>query len=394
MKSAPGRRWPLILLAAALLLAFAFAMFRTGPLAPIRVTVHTVADGAVTPSLFGIGTVEAQRSYAIGPTAAGRLLSVAADVGDSVKAGQVLGQLDPVDLDARVAALDASLARAGNAVVAARAQQRDAAARAKVTAIEVKRYDTLGDQNFVSPSAVEARVQANTSARAAVDAAVAAVAAAQDDLARLQAERDALLAQERNLTLVAPVDGVITARQAEPGNTVVAGQAVLQMIDPTSLWVRTRIDQNRAAGLTEGLDASIELRSHAGKPHMGKVVRVELVSDPVTEERIARVRCDQAFKEGSVGEMAEVTIRLPPSDVGPVVPNAALRHIGGQQGVWRISEGKPRFVVVKTGAESLDGNIRVLDGLSAGDQVVVHAERPLKDGARIKPVEVISGLKR
>ncbi|WP_227817286.1 efflux RND transporter periplasmic adaptor subunit [Nitrogeniibacter aestuarii] len=394
MKFALGRRWPLILLAVVLLGAFAFAMFRTGPLAPIRVTVHTVADGTVTPSLFGIGTVEAQRSYAIGPTAAGRLLSVEADVGDTVIAGQVLGRLDPVDLNARIAALDASLARAGNAVIAAQAQQRDAAAKAKVTAIEAKRYDTLADQKFVSPSAVEARAQANTSARAAVDAAAASVAAAQDDLTRLQAEREALVAQQRNLTLVAPVDGVITARQAEPGNTVVAGQAVLQMIDPSSLWVRTRIDQNRAAGLAEGLDARIELRSHAGDAHMGKVVRVELLSDPVTEERIARVRCDRAFKEGSVGEMAEVTISLPPSDAGPIVPNAALRHINGEKGVWRITEGKPRFVPVSTGAESLDGNIRILNGLSSGDTVVVHAERPLKDGARIKPVEVITGLKR
>jgi len=394
MKSALGRRWPLILLAVVLLGAFAFAMFRTGPLAPIRVTVTTVAKGTVTPSLFGIGTVEAQRSYAVGPTAAGRLLSVEADVGDTVVAGQVLGRLDPVDLDARVAALDASLARAGNAVVAAQAQQRDAAARAKVTAIESKRYDTLGDQKFVSPSAVEARTQAHTSALAAVDAAAATVAAAQDDLARLQAERDALLAQQRNLTLVAPVDGVITARQAEPGNTVVAGQAVLQMIDPSSLWVRTRIDQNRASGLAEGLDARIELRSHAGDAHMGKVVRVELVSDPVTEERIARVRCDKAFKEGSVGEMAEVTISLPPSDAGPVVPNAALRHINGQVGVWRIEEGAPHFMVVTPGPESLDGTVRILSGLGEGEQVVVHAERPLTEGARIKPVEVITGLKR
>ncbi|QID19582.1 efflux RND transporter periplasmic adaptor subunit [Nitrogeniibacter mangrovi] len=394
MKPAVMRRWLLTALALVVLGAFALALLRSGPLAPIRVTVHTVAEGVVTPGLFGIGTVEAQRSYAVGPTAPGRLLSVEADVGDPVRRGQVLARLDPVDLDARVAALDASLARARNAVVAAEAQQRDARARAEVAAIEARRYDTLGERRFVSPSAVEAHRQAHTSARAGVDAAAASTAAARDDLVRLEAERAAVLAQRANLVLVAPEDGVVTARQAEPGNTVVAGQAVLQMIDPTSLWVRTRIDQHRATGLAEGLDARIELRSHAGEAHMGKVVRVELLSDPVTEERIARVRCDRAFKEGSVGEMAEVTIHLPASDRGPVIPNAALRHRNGQVGVWRLGDGGPHFVAVSTGAESLDGEVRVVSGLAVGDAVVVHAERPLADGARIRVVDALSGLTR
>ncbi len=106
------RRAGLVLLGLVLLAAFVFVVVRTGPFAPVRVTVAEVTEDSVAPALFGIGTVEARRSYLIGPTAAGRVLRVAVDVGEPVKAGQLLAEMDPVDLDQRVASLEASIARA------------------------------------------------------------------------------------------------------------------------------------------------------------------------------------------------------------------------------------------------------------------------------------------
>ena len=101
-----SRRFGLGLLGALLLGALAFVVMRSGPLAPIRVTVLQAGEGRLTPSLFGIGTVEARRAYLVGPIAAGRVRRVLVDVGDSVKAGQLLAEMDPVDLDERLAALN------------------------------------------------------------------------------------------------------------------------------------------------------------------------------------------------------------------------------------------------------------------------------------------------
>ena len=80
----------------ALLGAMAFVALRTGPLAPVKVTLTRVAEGSLTPAMFGIGTVEARRSWMVGPTTAGRVLSVKFDVGDMVKAGQLLADGNPV----------------------------------------------------------------------------------------------------------------------------------------------------------------------------------------------------------------------------------------------------------------------------------------------------------
>ena len=373
----------------AVLLAFGWVATTSGPLAPIKVTVIQVATGTVAPSLFGIGTVEARRAYLIGPTAAGRVERVLVDVGDRVKAGQLLAEMDPVDLDARVGSSSAAAARAQSAVLTAQAQVRDARSRQALAAGEAHRYIDLGKQNFVSSSVVDAKLQLQQSAEAQLAAAQSAQVSARQDVTRLEAEREGARQQRGNIRLEAPVDGVVTSRDAEPGSTVVAGQAVLRLIDPASLWVTTRLDQSRSAGLREGLPARINLRSSVRGAASGKVVRLDPASDSVTEERIAQVAFDSLPLGVSTGEMAEVVVSLPAVAGALLIPNAALRQRGAQSGVWRHGDGKLRFVSVKTGAEGADGMVQVIDGLKAGDEVVVYSERELDVGSRIKVVPAL-----
>ena len=199
----------------------------------------------LSPVLFGIGTVEAQRAYLIGPTAAGRVKRVLVDVGETVKAGQLLAEMEPVDLDTRVASSMASASSGRSAVTAAEAQQRDARSRQELATTEVTRSVALGQQGLLSQSEVDGKLQEQKSADAQFAAAGAALSGARRELARLDADIGGAQQQRGNMRLSAPVDGVVTSRDAEPGSTVVAGQAVLKLIDPASLWVRTRLDQSR-----------------------------------------------------------------------------------------------------------------------------------------------------
>ena len=381
------RRLSLAALAIFLLAALAFVMLRSGPLAPTRVTVSKVQEGTFSPALFGIGTVEARRNWMIGPTVAGRVLSVRVDVGDSVKAGQLLAEMDPVDLEQRLASLDASITRAVSAQAAAAAQQLDAAARRELAAVNFRRNQDLADKNFISAGALEARVQEKVSADAALQAAQASVLGAGQDLTRLKADRAALLQQRLNVRLLAPADAVVSSRDAEAGSTVVAGQAVLRLIDPGSLWIKLRIDQGRSAGLLPGLKASIVLRSQSQTSLAGSVARVELLSDSVTEEKIAQVAFEQMPSAVSVGEMAEVTLQLPATSKAVLVPGASIQRQGGATGVWRIASGKPVFAPLRLGASSLEGQVQVLEGLKAGDEVVVYSQKALTSESRLQVVD-------
>ena len=389
-----SRKFGLVAFAVLLLGGFGFVVARSGPLAPTRVTITRVETGSLSPSLFGIGTVEARRSYFIGPTAAGRVKSVQVDVGEHVKAGQLLAEIDPVDLDERLRSVDASSARASSAVLAAEAQRKDVLARQSVANLNAKRYRDLGDKHFVSPSAVESKQQELISAQAAVDASDANLQSTRQDVVRLKADQDALRQQRNNLRLVAPIDGVVTSRDAETGSTVIAGQSILKLVEPNSLWVKVRLDQGRSRGLAAGQAASIALRSNPGTPLAGRVVRIEPLSDSVTEERITLIAFDQIPVGLSIGEMAEVTVQTASNQTGLTLPNAAIKQTPQGAGVWKLHDGKLALVAIKLGSSSLDGLVQVLDGISAGDEVVVHSERELSEGAHVKVVETLAGQRK
>ena len=374
-----ARTLALVAVIVPLLAVFANVAMRSGPLAPVKVTVARVEDGVVAPALFGIGTVEARHAYRIGPTAAGRVRRVDVQVGERVRAGQVLAEMEAVDLGDRIRAQEAALKRAEAAV-------REAEARQSFALTQARRYDRLGSLQAASAELALTR-------RQELEVAEAALAAAREERSRARAEAAALQAQLANLSLVAPVDGVVTLRDVEPGTTVVAGQAVVEVVDPATLWVALRLDQVNAGGLAAGLPARVVLRSRSGEALAGRVLRVEPKADAVTEEMLAKVVFDRLPEPmPPLGELAEVTLALPPLPAAAVIPNAALRREAGAVGVWQLAaDGELRFVPLKLGASDLDGRVEVLAGLAPGDQIVVYSEGPLRAGRRTEVVAALDG---
>lgn len=351
MKKLPlqGRTLALLAVIIPLLVLFIYVGLRSGPLAPVAVTVASVESRAITPALFGIGTVEARYTYKIGPTFAGRVKRLEVHVGDQVKAGQVLGEMEPVDLDDRVRSQESAFKRAEAAL-------REAEARQAYAQTQARRYEQL----FA-----------------------------------VRSDREGLVAQRSNLRLIAPVDGVVAVRDADPGTTIVAGQAVVEVIDPKSLWINARFDQISASGLAGGLPTLIVLRSRGGQTLKGRVLRVEPKADAVTEETLAKVTFDNKPEPlPPVGELAEVTVDLPALPAAPLIPNAAVQREGDKVGVWQIVDGDLHFSPVKLGTSDLNGYVQVREGLKNGDQVVTYSEKALTARSRIHVVDHIPGVSR
>lgn len=389
MKSITRRTLFLGVFTVAFLGAFGWVVATQGPLAATKVTRAEAREMRLERTLFGIATVEARRSYSIGPTLAGRVATVRVDQGDAVQAGQLLAEMEPVDLDARLAAGAAAAASAAQRVRSAEAGLAEAGSRARLAQASADRYADLRMKNFVSQEAADAKAHEAAAARSVHEAATASLAAAKEDLRRAQSELAGTGQNRAHLRLTSPVDGIVTARLVEPGSTAVAGQAVVQVIDPTSLWLRVRIDQGRSQGLAVGLPAEISLRSRPGEMLAGRVERVDWVGDAVTEERIANVVFDRLPSGLAIGELAEVSLRLSPVEKALAVPAAALQRQGAQRGVWQPAGGRARFVPVAAGVMSADGFIEIRQGLVAGDAVIVHSGKPLREGARINPVDVL-----
>lgn len=375
-----------------LLALFILVMLRAGPLAAIPVLAATVESRSLSPALFGVGILEARYTYKVGPTAAGRVRRVDVHVGDSVRAGQLLGEMEPVDLGDRIAAQDAALKRAQATMHAAEAQVHETAARKAHAETQARRYEQLFEARSVTEEMILAKRLERQAADAGAAAARANFDAARQELARAGADRSGLAQQRANLRLVAPVDGLVAARDADPGTTLVAGQAVVELIDPKSLWLHVRFDQSRASGLRAGLPAAILMRSQAGHSMSGRVARVEPRADAVTEESLAKVSFDALPAPlPAVGELAEVTVALGALPAAPVILNASVQRLDGRLGVWLIDNGMVRFAPVKLGASDLDGWVQVMEGIKAGDRVVTYSQRALGRSSRIDVVERLPG---
>jgi RND family efflux transporter MFP subunit len=364
-----------------LLALFVYVALRSGPLAPVTVTVCSVEERSIAPGLFGIGTVASRYTYKIGPTFAGRLTRLDVQVGDRVQTGQLLGEMDPVDLEERIHAQEAAVKRG-------EAQLRDARSSQAYAQTQARRFEQLLAVRSTSEEIVTTKKHELQVAEAGLDA-------AREELARTRSERAALLAQRNNLRLVASADGLVAVRDADPGTTVVAGQAVVELIDSKNLWLNVRFDQLSGQGLAAGLPVQIVLRSRAGQALAGHILRVEPMADEVTEETLAKVVFDQRLEPlPPVGELAEVTVTLPALPKAPVIPNAAIQRSNGQTGVWQVKNGDLRFTPVTLGTADLEGNVQVRAGLATGDRVVVYSAKALSTRSRIKVVDRIPGVTR
>lgn len=383
MKKLPlqGRTLALLAVIIPLLVLFIYVGLRSGPLAPVAVTVASVESQAITPALFGIGTVEARYTYKIGPTFAGRVKRLEVHVGDQVKAGQVLGEMEPVDLDDRVRSQESVFKRAEAAL-------REAEARQAYAQTQARRYEQL----FAVRSTSEEIV---TTKRQELQIADAALSAAREDIARARSDREALVAQQEQS---APDRaGRRCSRRARcrsrhdhrrgPGRG--GSDRPQEFVDQCAL----RPDQRIGAGW--GAAGSYR-PAFAWWPDLeGRVLRVEPKADAVTEETLAKVTFDNKPEPlPPVGELAEVTVDLPALPAAPLIPNAAVQREGDKVGVWQIVDGDLHFSPVKLGTSDLNGYVQVREGLKNGDQVVTYSEKALTARSRIHVVEHIPGVSR
>lgn len=371
----------LLLVIVPLLALFVYVGLRSGPLSPIAITIDKVEARALKPALFGIGTVEARYTYKIGPTTPGRLLSLNVHVGDTVFAGQVLGEMDPVDFDERLRSQNALVKRSQAAL-------REAEARQVHAQVQLNRYQKLLSEGSTSEEIV-------TNKQLELNIINASLAAAKQDAERVSADREALTKQRINLRLIAPADAIVTLRNADPGSPIVAGQTLLELIDPSSLWINVRFDQNSTNGLAPQLPAHIVLRSGADTLLKGTVLRMEPKADPITEESRAKVIFESIPQPlPPLGELAEVTIDLPPLTAMATIPNAAIQRVDNQVGVWQIIDGKVHFTAVTLGTADLDGFVQVIEGLAVGDEIVVYSAKALTARSRIHIVDQLTSNKK
>lgn len=207
---------------------------------------------------------------------------------------------------------------------------------------------------------------------------VRAVAA---QLAEARAARD--LARERlaDTVVTSPFDGVVVSRELEPGATVNPGTPILKLVDTRTVWVTVHVDERHTGSLAPGARAAITLRSMPGVPLAGRVARVRRESDRVTEQLAVDLALDAPPARLTLGEQAEARIAPRGRTAVIAIPLGAVVRRPDGTGTLVVLDGRLRFQAVRLGAIDAAGWVEAVEGVRAGDLVVVAPGR-LADAAR------------
>lgn len=324
---------------------------------PMRsVKLVTVGASALHAQLEYAGEVRARVESRLGFRVAGKIAERQAELGQRVRAGQVLAQLDPRDYQLAT--------EAARAQVAAARTQRDLAAA------DLQRYAALKAQNFISGAELERREASAKSAQATLDQAQAQLASQGNQAAYTR--------------LLADAAGVVTGVDAEPGQVVAAGTPVVRIAQDGPRDVVFAVPEDKVAALRVGQPVQVRVWA-GGEALAGRVREVAASADAVTRTFQVKVAIDGADVP-PLGSTAYVTPQALSREGTQALklPTTALRQEGQQTAVWLFDPATSTVRSQPVQVATADGNdVVIAAGLAPGQQVVATGVHVLAPGQKV-----------
>jgi RND family efflux transporter MFP subunit len=301
------------------------------------------------------GTLRPWREATVKAKVAGELQALSVREGDTVKSGQVIGRIDPTDYRARLAGSEADVAAAQAALGVAEKNQTTQA--------------SLLAKNFISANAYDTTVGNRDAAKARLDAARAAADVGRKALA--------------DTTLVAPMDGIVSARIVQAGERVPVDGRIVTVSDITRLELAASVPAGEAARLAVGAEITLGVEGLDGVRINGRIERINPAAAPGSRsiELYAVIDNREGRLRGGLFAHGQATAGAAQERVA--VPASALREEGGAQVLYVLAGDKLQRRQVKP-ALAQAGWVAITEGLAAGEQVVRYNLGPLKDGSSVR----------
>lgn len=376
----PALRYTLMAIGVGAAIMAGFAVYANRP---ISVRVASV-ERNVPIRVFGLGTVEARVLSKIGFEVGATLTELHADHGDRVTKGQVLARLSLGEQEAKVAKARAALEIATVNITRAEANLEKARAVLAQKQEANRRKQTLVGRDIVSQQVAEEAMRDEAVAKADVVIAESEIVSARAELSDAKAQVQFEETLLRHRTLAAPYDAIVIERQKELGTVVKAGDPIFTLIAAGSYWGLAYVDEARAGFINEGQQVNARLRSRPQESFTGKVERIGLESDRVTEERRVYIKGENPPPRVFLGEQVEFWITVATLDKALLVPAAAVHGYDGRQGtVWTVEDGRLHRRLVKFRHRTEDARLEIVDGVPEGAGVVVSLGSGFKEGRAV-----------
>jgi len=349
-------RWVLPILASLTLLAACGGAEEpvAEPVRPVRVVTVEERAGGETLSLTG--NIQAQEEVSLSFRVDGRMVERLVNVGDRVKAGQMIARLDPEP--------------ARNALRTARANLAAAMGQQTTARNEYERQETLLRQGWTTRARYDTAAQALKAAEAQVDSAQAQFDTAQDQLGYTE--------------LVADSAGTVTARGAEPGEVVAAGRMIVHLARQNGLDAVFDVPATLMDSAPTGPVVAVALASDQTVQATGRVREVSPQADPVTRTFKVRVGLQDPPEAMRLGSTVNGKIQL--GGVGGIaIPATALTQADRQPAVWVVDQATNTVALRNIDLDRYDlARVVVARGLETDEIVVTAGVQALRPGQKVR----------
>jgi membrane fusion protein, multidrug efflux system len=375
----------------------------TSPVIP-AVVVMTPSRAPATADFTLPGNIQAIQDVPIFARADGYLKRRFVDIGDRVRQGQVLAEIDTPELDQQVAQgraalaqAQASLAQAQSALQQARATLQHSEATMRFDAITLARWRQLKSRELVAQQDVDNFQAASDGSRADVDAAKANIAALTASVNAAQANVSASDANLRRLmdlqsyqTLRAPYAGIVTVRNVDEGSLISAGRAqntmpAFRVAQIDDLRVYVNVPQTFVASIRPGLSTDTTVREFPQRVFKASVFSTAEALDPSSRTLLTEIRMPN---EGGVlrpGMYVDVRFHVVRSNPPFLLPSTAIIIRSGPPRVAVVdANGAVRLRQVELGRD-FGSTIEVTSGLNEQDRLIAAPADNVQDGMTVRP---------
>ena len=319
----------------------------------------------------------------------GYLKTRGVDIGDHLKAGTLMAVIESPEIDQQLAQAKATLAHAVAALAQAKANLKEAQSRMSIAKATSDRWKTLVGRGVVSKQEGEEKQSIYDSAAASVDAIASSVTAAEADITAQQANVSRLQEMQSFERVVAPFDGIVTARNVDPGTLITGGSGsgnreLFRMAKTDELRIFVNVPQSYSVAIHPGEIANARVGEFPGRNFPGKIVRTADALDPSSRTLLTEVHIPNGNHVLRPGMFASVRFSI----------NRTVTPVLAPAGVFVFRSDGPHLALV--GADSrvhyakvtlgrdYGANMEIVSGAEPGQRAILNPTDDLPEGAKVQ----------
>jgi RND family efflux transporter MFP subunit len=351
------------------------------------VNVVPVERSSTRSELVLPGSIQAVTEAPLLARASGYVKSRFVDIGDRVKTGQLLAEIEAPELDQQVLQAKASLDQASSNLEQASANLQQGQANAQMAKTTAQRWTSLQTRGVVSRQENDTYQAQYEAQQANVRALEKAVAAAKSNVAAASANLSRLQEMQSYKKVVAPFAGVITVRNIDVGTLITDGSTLLFRIAQTDrLRTYVNVPQGEAGAVHVGQAAYLTVADRPQRKFTGIVTRTANSLDPATRTLLTEVQVPNGDGELMPGMYADVDLATPRQNPPLLIPGDTLVvRSDGTQVALVMPDKTVHFQSIQLGRDYGD-KVEVLQGLEPGQEVIVNPGDAIRENAKVNPV--------